>query len=299
MRFYKSNFTYLTVAVLLFVLVASCGKKTDPVALSQAVPSPASNLRIFNNNEGVVIRNNDKKFPFSVQRAVFDPECGCLTDYSKGTTINPLSVFIDDNVTEDVRYVYSITALHPVYKNRSQPVKKAVVYAKPVVITDVKILELPGDRFSFDVTTNEPFERIEIFSGGALEQRTSRNTFEINMNGKEDRTITLYPFDKFGNAGEEKIIALVVKEKVPDAPFGFKSVYGGGVLTLSWDEPAGAWLYNVYMKKDGVYSFLGKVDVPYFMYSVGRDTTDCRYFAVSSAIDGGESVKEEYRACWP
>ncbi|MCD8569705.1 MAG: hypothetical protein LRY50_15765 [Geovibrio sp.] len=295
MRFYK----YILTLIAVLALFTGCGKKTDPVVLTEAVPAPGENLRIFNNDEGVVIRNADKRFAVKVQRAVFDPACGCLTDYADITEIPPSTAFVDDNVTADVRYVYSIVALHPVYNNRSQPVKKAVIYAKPVKITDVQIKELAGDRFAFLLKADRPYERFEVFIDGGLELRTSRESFEVNMEGKENRTVTMYPFDKYGNAGEEKIVRLAVKQVVPRAPFGFRNVYGNGTLTLSWGEPEGAWLYNVYIMKGGTYSFLAKVDVPFFMYSVGQNTADCLKFAVSSATDGNESDRTEYEACWP
>jgi hypothetical protein len=293
------HFKYLLITAAVFVLFAACGKKTDPVVLTEAVPSPGESLRIFNNDEGVVIKNSDKRFAVRAEKAVFDPECGCLSDYEELANIPPLTVFTDKDVKENVRYVYSFVALHPVYRNKSQTVKKAVVYSKPVRIIDVKISELAGDRYSFEIKADRPFEHFEVFIDGKMELRTSRESFEADMSGRESRTLTIYPFDKYGNAGAEKIVSLAVRQEKPRAPFGLKNVYGNGVLTLSWDEPDGVWLYNVYIMKGGKYSFLSKVDVPYFMYSVSRETPDCAKFAVASAIDGVESDKTEFNACWP
>lgn len=292
------HFKYLLLIAAAFVIASACGKKTDPTVLTEAVPTPSETLRIFNNDEGVVISNNDRRFPLVVERAVFDPECGCLSEYKEVTEIYPSSSYIDRNVEPDVRYVYNVTAVHPVYGNSSQPAKRAVIYSKPVKITDVQMTGLSGDRYSFTLETDKPFERIEAFVDGQLEARTSRNTFDVNLSDKQSRIVSIYPFDKYGNTGEEKTVTVAQLQQIPEPPLALKSIYGGSTLTLSWDEPQGAWLYNVYLERDGVYSFLGKVDVPFFMYTVGRNTADCLNFAVSSAVNGQESAKSEHRACW-
>jgi hypothetical protein len=167
-----SHFKYILLIIAALAVVSACGKKTDPTVLTEAVPTPSETLRIFNSDEGVVIRNNNKRFPLYVEKAIFDTECGCLSEYKEAAEIAPNSSFIDKSVEPDVRYVYNVMSVHPVYSNRSEPAKRAVIYSKPVKITDVKITELAGDRYNIEVTTNKPFERIEAYINGDLEVRT-------------------------------------------------------------------------------------------------------------------------------
>jgi hypothetical protein len=294
MKFFK----IVLPAVLAVLLLAACGKKTEPVPVTEAVTANAENLRIYNNAEGIVIRNSDKRYVLRVRKAVFDPECGCLSDYEELTEIAPNSTYTDKDVTEETRYVYSVAALHPVYKNESEPLKKAVVYAVPVVITDISVKDMAGERYEFSLKTDKPYERFEVFSDGKLALRTSRSDFELDMDGRETRMLSIYPFDKFGNPGEEKVIRLAERKQKPRAPFGLRSVSGSGILTVSWDEPEGAWLYNVYIFRDDRYYFYTKVDVPYFMYAVGSDT-GCQKIAVSTVNDGAESDKAFIEACYP
>ncbi|WP_022851538.1 hypothetical protein [Limisalsivibrio acetivorans] len=289
----------LLIAALLIVPLLSCGKKTEPVVKKYIeVPVP-SEYEIFNTREGVMFRSGQSSYLLHISRAEYDPECGCLSEYKPLTSMKGGEVFTDTDVAENVRYVYKLRNEHIPYKILSDEAREVVIYAEPIFIESVQASELPGRRYTFEVETNRPFERLIAFAGDRKAASTIEDEFTVNFTETDTGTLTIYAYDEYGNAGEPKVVSIFAEGgNKPDAPFSLKTISAEGKTTISWMEPEGVWLYNVYRMKGDAYEYVTRVDLPYYMFRTG-DEPGCSMFAVSSLKNGAESEKTVIEVCYP
>ncbi|MGE4266996.1 MAG: hypothetical protein AB7F25_06145 [Deferribacterales bacterium] len=235
---------YASLILALFLILAGCGKKTNPVPKSAlADMTPPTAVFVSVDDAGIRIDNQESDQLFIEKGVSADDECSVF-NFLK--VIDPKSVFIDEDVQSGFKYFYRLRKRSVKYGVLSEPYMAKVVYAKPMKVQSAKYTK-EGGIYRVSIETDDKFTRFDVYSGGKTIAQTGGKTITFPESSVVDNKFYLILSDYDGNRGTPYTIEIPVQKVLnPPLPVTTISVLNIGADTrIVWSDSEGAETYNV------------------------------------------------------
>ncbi len=235
---------YASLFIALFVLLAGCGKKTDPIPKSVlADMTPPSAVFISVADDGVRIENQESDLLFIEKGVSEGEECSV---FSPLKLIDPKSVFVDDNVLPGEKYFYRLRKKSIKYGVLSEPYMAKVIYSKPMKVTSAEYHK-EGTIYRVNIETEDKFTRFDVYSGGRTIAQTGGKTITFPADSVVDNKFSLILSDYDGNRGTPYTIEIPANRVLtPPAPVAAITVLNiGADVRIAWSDSENAGSYNI------------------------------------------------------
>lgn len=202
---------YVNLLLIALLLLAGCGKKTDPIPKSTLVDlTPPAAVFYSVTDEGVRIENQEKD-NLLIEKGI--PEGEECTFFNTVTLIGPNSVYVDKEVDADQKYFYRVKKKTVKFGLLSSPYVFSLTYEKPLKIKDAQLLKTPLG-YNVTIEPSDIFMRFDVYSGGKSIAQTGGSSADVLSSEMSGNRLTLVLTDYYGNKGELYALEIPVEKKL-------------------------------------------------------------------------------------
>lgn len=281
---------YLSILIALVILLAGCGKKTDPVEKSKFnIPTPEESV-VYNTAKGVGFKNPSRKYALRVYRAQPLADGNGCGKYFLKATVSPGEKYLDTGVKNGQKLFYKAEFIDMEYNIQGAYLLKTQIYSVPEQITETSFEE-EGDDFVVTIKSIPGNGSFEIYHEDTVIGRTARGLVKISREKVKTGEISITALDSFGNVGDKKNLVLFRVGKEIPVPFGLEIVQAGTGNMITWKEPKGVNSYKIYAENGK--DLLGETVAPYFK----PESEKCGIYKIRSVSDGFESKSAAIKFC--
>ncbi len=281
--------------VLIFIITAACGKKTDPISKdSFSIPIPPDKT-VTLTDKGVNIKNNSGKYILFIEKSTYDSN-GCLDDFKFLSRLEPKKDFLDEDVITAKKCVYRLAY----YDNRLDVFSKKndvpVTYSKPLTVKD----------FQYDINDDGSATIYLSFPEDLMYYRLLLNNMKVYEGRKESvnvvleknriNNITIESYDIYGNKGKTFNATIDMTEPLRlSKPTNIRTLKGDGFILVSWNAVEKAEKYFVLKQTEKGFEKVGESTNNYYRYT--HIPEQCERFAVKALSVRGESDLSIFEIC--